>query len=310
MEISVGSLNISKEKGEIKHPVEQVYVGHHGLEGDAHAGQWNRQVSMLAMESIIRFAESASQPYKPGDFAENITTQGITLHTVMPLDRFLIGEAELEVTQIGKSCHGGSCAIFRQIGDCVMPKEGIFCRVINPGMIYRGNSIQYKPKVLRVFVLTLSDRASSGEYADRSGPRISQLVGGFLNTTGWRHQTDNKIIPDNPHELESQLTHVRNSNYDIMFTSGGTGIGPRDITPEVVIPMLDKQIPGIMEMIRVRYGQKMPGALLSRAVAGVMGKTLVFTLPGSVKAVEEYTDEIFRSLKHLIFMLHGLDLHH
>lgn len=310
MEISVVSVNISKEKGEIKNPVEQAFVGKSGLEGDAHSGLWNRQVSMLAVESIRHFSKSASQEYKPGDFAENITTQGIALHNVHPLDRFVIGNAELEVTQIGKSCHGGNCAIFRQIGDCVMPKEGIFCRVIKPGMIKPGCIIEYQPKVLRIFVLTLSDRASSGEYTDRSGPRISKLTSEFFANTGWQFQIENKIIPDDPLELKHQLELVRKSNCDILFTTGGTGIGPRDITPDVVTPMLDKQIPGIMEMIRVRYGQKIPGALLSRAVAGVMGKSLVFTLPGSLKAVDEYAEEIFRSLKHMIYMIHGLDLHH
>ena len=94
-----------------------------------------------------------------------------------------------------------------------------------------------------------------------------------------------------------------------MITTGGTGIGPRDFTPDVVQSMLDKEIPGLMELIRMKYGQEKPAALLSRSVAGVMGKSLVFTLPGSVRAVSEYMSEILRSLNHMIFMLNGIDLH-
>ena len=94
-----------------------------------------------------------------------------------------------------------------------------------------------------------------------------------------------------------------------MITTGGTGIGPRDFTHDVVRRLLDKEIPGIMEFIRIKYGTDKPAALLSRSVAGVMGKSLIFTLPGSLKAVNEYMAEISTSLMHMIHMLHGLDSH-
>ena len=87
--------------------------------------------------------------------------------------------------------------------------------------------------------------------------------------------------------------------YNIIITTGGTGIGPRDITVETVTPMLTKEIPGIMEYIRIRYGTEKPNALLSRGVAGIIGKSLIYTLPGSVRAVEEYMTEILKTLKHL-----------
>ncbi len=95
---------------------------------------------------------------------------------------------------------------------------------------------------------------------------------------------------------------------DLIFTTGGTGIGPRDITVDVVKPLLTKEIPGIMEAIRAKH-VALPSACLSRGVAGVMGESLVFTLPGSPKAVGEYLDEIFRSLPHALQMLHGYNAH-
>ena len=95
----------------------------------------------------------------------------------------------------------------------------------------------------------------------------------------------------------------------MIVTTGGTGIGPRDITPDVVAPMLTRVIPGIMEAIRVKYGATIPSALLSRGVAGLIGSTLVYTLPGSVKAVNEYLDELFRTLNHSLLMIMGIDSH-
>jgi len=109
--------------------------------------------------------------------------------------------------------------------------------------------------------------------------------------------------------LEDLLHKAKEELDDLVITTGGTGIGPRDFTPDVVRTQLDKEIPGVMEVIRAKYGSGKPAALLSRSVAGVMGKSLVFTLPGSVKAVNEYMAEITGTLLHMIHMLHGLDIH-
>ena len=96
---------------------------------------------------------------------------------------------------------------------------------------------------------------------------------------------------------------------DIIFTTGGTGIGPRDITPDVIKKLIDKEIPGIMEMIRIKYGMQFPNALLSRSIAGVAGKTLLYALPGNPKAVKEYCDEIFKTVEHSFRMLYNIDEH-
>jgi len=128
---------VSKSKGERKTPVGSAQLRvNHGIEGDAHAGEWHRQVSLLAMESIRKMQEMGLK-VSSGDFAENLTTEGIELFT-LPIGTLLtIGETLLEVTQIGKECHT-RCAIFYQAGDCVMPKEGIFARVLRGGDIADG----------------------------------------------------------------------------------------------------------------------------------------------------------------------------
>jgi MOSC domain-containing protein YiiM len=137
------SLNISTEKGVVKKPVNEVELEvDHGLVGDAHAGKWHRQVSLLAEESID-FMRKKGLDLDPGVFAENITTKDIDLVNLPVGTRLIAGETELEVTQIGKKCHKG-CAIFQQVGDCIMPREGIFAKVIVPGKIRCGDMITVK----------------------------------------------------------------------------------------------------------------------------------------------------------------------
>jgi molybdopterin adenylyltransferase len=308
-EAKVISVNISEKKGTIKVPVDKITLTGHGIINDAHAGNWHRQVSLLAQESIEKFGALAARSIDCGEFAENITTQGIILYKTNPLDRLIIGDVELEITQIGKKCHGDNCAIYREVGNCVMPKEGIFCRVIKSGEIRAGNDIIYKPKEFYIRVITLSDRASSGEYEDRSGPRLVSLLREKFDVLGWKCNISLEVIPDDASFLSEIMIKAKNDGTDFLFTTGGTGIGPRDITPEVVQKYIDKEIPGIMEMIRMKFGMNKPAVLLSRSVAAVMGNTLVFTLPGSVKAVEEYMSEIGGHIKHLVSMLHGIDEH-
>jgi molybdopterin adenylyltransferase len=303
------SVNISEKKGTIKVPVDVIRLNEYGVEGDAHSGSWHRQVSLLAAESVEKFSAQAGRKIRYGEFAENITTLGLELWKTHPLDRICIGAVELEVTQIGKECHGTSCAIFREVGNCVMPKEGIFARVLTHGQVKPGDTFVYSPKVFRVQVITLSDRASKGEYEDRSGPKITQSLSEWFATTGWKCDIDNTLIPDNAGELESLVAGFINDGVDFIFTTGGTGIGPHDITVDVIRPMLQKEIPGIMELIRYKYGSQKPNALISRAVAGVTAQTLIYTLPGSVKAVDEYILEILPTLRHSILMLHGIDAH-
>jgi molybdenum cofactor synthesis domain-containing protein len=303
------SVNISEKKGTIKHPVEEITLTGTGVKEDAHAGDWHRQVSLLAVESVEKFSREAKRKIDFGEFAENITTQGIDLPKCHVFDRFRIRETELELTQIGKECHGTACAIFKEVGNCVMPKEGIFCRVLKTGKIRPNDRIVHVPKVFRVSIITLSDRASGGIYEDRSGPRIKEILNAFFSSRNQRIEILNVLIPDDADALGKLLIRHKNEGSDFIFTTGGTGIGARDVTVETVSGLLDKQIPGIMELIRVKYGMEKPNALLSRGVAGTMGKTMVYTLPGSVKAVTEYMKEITKTMDHALFMLHGIDQH-
>lgn len=139
------SINISEKKGERKTPVTEVVVlENEGLQGDAHASsKWHRQVSLLALESV-RKMQAMGLDVKPGDFAENITTEGLDLVSLPIETRMKIGDDVIgEVSQIGKECHT-RCAIYEQAGDCVMPKEGIFIKVLRGGKIKVGDPIEVK----------------------------------------------------------------------------------------------------------------------------------------------------------------------
>jgi MOSC domain-containing protein YiiM len=136
------SVNVSDNKGEKKHNVERCLLREgYGLETDAHAGPWHRQVSLLAAESIEKIRQMGLD-VKPGDFAENVTTQGVELPALPLGTRLLIGgKVLMRVTQIGKECHE-RCAIFYQVGDCVMPREGIFTEVLTGGEVKVGDEIE------------------------------------------------------------------------------------------------------------------------------------------------------------------------
>jgi len=133
---------ISQKKGEQKHPVEKIdLVPHIGIPGDAHAGDWHRMVSVLSVESVRRLQEKIAFPLLPGAFAENVLVEGIEVSRLPVGTKLRIGSAVCEVTQIGKECHA-DCAIRRQAGDCVMPREGIFVRVLEEGSAREGDLVE------------------------------------------------------------------------------------------------------------------------------------------------------------------------
>jgi molybdopterin adenylyltransferase len=306
--LKVISVNISEKKGTIKIPVKTIEINETGIAGDAHAGPWHRQVSLLGTESIEKGSVIAGRDLAPGLFAENITTEGFPIYKMNYLDILKSGSITLQVTQIGKKCHSG-CDIFKEIGDCVMPKEGIFARVISGGILKAGDEMEYHPKVYKAMLITLSDRASKGIYEDKSGALLRQVLSDFYTGLDRPITFTTRLIPDEAIILKENILEASNNGYDFIFTTGGTGIGPRDITPDVVKQLINKEIPGIMEFIRMKYGTQFPSALISRSIAGTIGNSLIFTLPGSPKAVKEYLDEILKSLEHCVRMINGIDKH-
>jgi MOSC domain-containing protein YiiM len=139
---NVKAVNISEKKGVIKHPIsEGEFIVDWGLKGDAHGGNWHRQVSLLGQESIDKMTALGIEGLCTGKFAENLTTEGIELYSLPIGTKLKINDVEMIVTQIGKECHVG-CQIRTQVGDCIMPREGIFTKILQPGTIRPGDKIE------------------------------------------------------------------------------------------------------------------------------------------------------------------------
>jgi len=298
----VVSVNVAAEKGVRKQPVPSVtLVVEHGVEGDAHAGPWHRQVSLLADESIEKM-KPACPSVDPGAFGENLTTEGIVVYELPVGARMRVADTLLEVTQIGKVCHD-RCAIFHQAGDCVMPREGIFVRVLEGGDVKAGDEIRLeKRSLIHAAVLTISDKGSRGEREDTSGDALEEA----LRELG-ASAVERAIVPDEADQIAAELRRwADETQVNLILTTGGTGMTTRDITPEATLAVLDRQAPGFAEAMRAGSLAKTPHAMISRAVSGVRGKTLIVNMPGSPRACREQFAMIAPALPHAVEKL--LDL--
>jgi len=295
---------ISEKKGTQKTQVPEIrLIPNYGIEGDAHAGNWHRQVSLLALEKIEAFrAKGAEVDY--GAFGENIIVEGYDLRALPVGTRFRIGDALLELTQIGKECHS-HCAIYHRVGDCIMPREGVFTIVLEGGVIKAGDEIEMIPPAAdRPFTaawITLSDKGSKGEREDKSGPVIDRM----LKEASYE-VVENMLLPDGLQPLEQQLIRLADQRQvNVIFTTGGTGFSERDLTPEATMAVMDRNAPGIAEALRAYSLTKTPHAMLSRAASVIRKKTLIINLPGSPRAVEESLTYLLPALGHGIGILRG-----
>lgn len=288
----------SPEKGQRKANVgESLLIKGQGLEKDAHAGFGHRQVSLLAEESIAKMTARGLN-VGPGDFAENFTTRGIDLVSLPIGTRLQAGsDSILKVTQIGKECHN-RCAIYYQAGDCVMPKEGIFAEVLTGGKIKVGDRLVIKHSY-KFGVVTASDKGAKGERDDLSGPAVTELLLPFGDVI------DYVIVPDDRAVLARVMRDMVSKGLDAVFTTGGTGLSPRDVTPEATLDVIDRLVPGIPEAIRRETSAVTAKAMLSRALAGISGSTLIINLPGSPKAVTECLAVVNPVLEHALETVTG-----
>ena len=297
---------ISEKKGTQKKEVPSItLVPDWGIEGDAHAGKWHRQVSLLALEKIEAFREKGAE-VGFGAFGENLIVEGFDLRNLPVGTRFRIGTALLELTQIGKECHT-HCAIYHQVGDCIMPREGVFTAVLEGGIVRPGDTVEMieaaPDRPFTAAWITLSDKGAAGEREDKSGP----LIGEILTEAGY-NVVEGVLIPDEPEMLKRHLMRLADQRQvNVIFTTGGTGFSVRDRTPEATAEVCDRMTPGIAEAIRAYSMTKTPTAMLSRATAGMRNETLIINLPGSPKAVRECLEFLIHPLEHGLEIMLGRD---
>ena len=310
---------ISGGKGTAKNNIGKAeFIADHGLAGDAHAGGWHRQVSLLSHKKIEEFRAKGAN-VKDGDFGENLVVEGIDLRSLAIGAILECGGVVLEISQIGKECHN-HCAIYKTMGDCIMPREGVFAKVIKGGFIAVGDEInvcvdnrqhqqlpapdlRHPSHNYRVWIITASDKGSKGGREDVSGNVIREIA----EAAGYAAAGYTLLADDQP-EIEKELKRIcDNSLADIVLTTGGTGFSPRDCMPEAVIAIAERLVPGIPEAMRTAGMSVTKRAMLSRSAAAIRRNTLIVNLPGSPKAVRENLDVIIGELQHGLDILTGRD---
>ncbi len=300
----IRAICISEKRGTAKHEVPSaMLVKDHGIEGDAHAGKWHRQVSLLSGSKVDAFNEKGAG-VSNGDFGENIIVDGFDVSKLPIGSVLIIGQARLELTQRGKECHS-HCEIYKRMGDCIMPREGVFAKVLEGGEIKAGDDIEANcpdaDRPFRAALIVLSDKASAGKREDSAGPAAVKI----LEEHGYEI-IESVLIPDDKNKLKNELIRLSDGREaDLIITSGGTGFSMRDITPEVTLEVSDRNAPGIAEYMRLKSFEITDRAMLSRAASVIRGKTVIVNLPGSPKAVEECLGFILDPLEHGIKILRG-----
>lgn len=300
----VRAICISDIRGIEKHAIPQAhFVKDFGIEGDAHAGKWHRQVSLLSYDKIKAFNARGANVID-GAFGENLVVEGLDFRNLPVGTVFYAGSVVLRMTQIGKECHS-HCAIYQRMGECIMPHEGVFAEVLKEGDMKVGDEMRAElPAADRPFtaaVITVSDKGSKGERVDESGPAAVQM----LEEAGYE-VVETMIVPDEPAVLKAQMIRlVDGRQVDLILTSGGTGFSMRDQTPEATMAVADRNAPGIAEYIRMKSMEITSRAMFSRGVSVIRKKTLIVNLPGSPKAVRESLGFILDSLDHGLKILRG-----
>ena len=299
----IEAICISTARGTQKRPVGSAeFVADWGIRGDAHGGHWHRQVSLLSADRIDAFRARGAQ-VENGAFGENLVVRGFDFSTFPVGTLFKSGDVLLELTQIGKECHQ-HCAIYQAVGDCIMPREGVFARVIRGGIARTGDELvlaeRRERRPYQAAVITLSDKGSQGKRQDTSGPAIAAR----LKDSGY--DVVETLLPDEAAALRQQLCRLADQRQvDLIVTTGGTGFSPRDITPEATMAVADRIAPGIAEAMRAASLRITPRAMLSRAVSVIRKGTLIINLPGSEKACQECMDVFLDTIPHGLDLLRG-----
>jgi len=294
----------SPEKGTAKRNARKAeLIANHGLAGDAHAGDWHRQVSLLSFQKIEEFRARGAR-VEDGAFGENLVVDGIDFRS-LPVGTLLkCGEVILEIAQIGKECHS-HCAIFKTMGDCIMPREGVFAKVVRGGLISVNDEMIVFIKY-RVWIITASDRGFAGETEDGSGPVIREIaVSAGYKIEGYT------LLPDDQNGIENEMKRICDQDLaDLILTTGGTGFSQRDFMPEATLAVAHRLAPGIAEAMRSAGMGVTKRAMLSRAVSVIRGSTLIINLPGSPKAVRENLESVIGELRHGLDILTGNEKNH
>lgn len=297
------SVNLGKIRGVPKHPIEEgILSPKWGLKGDAHGGDWDGQISLFPVETLSLVPRAIRESFEENSYSENLTIEGISPEKLCRGTILSIGGAEIKILKIGKK----SFEPPESGRPYIISREGRFGRVLRGGIVKPGDIVKIlevgslEPAAPKVALITLSDKGAKGEREDISGRFLSW----YATRLGAR-VLFSSIIPDEKQVIKETLIKGVDAKVDLILTTGGTGLAPRDVTPEATLEVIDREVPGFAEAMRAESLKKTPHAMISRAVSGIAKRTLIINLPGSPKAVAECMEVVFPALRHAIDKLRG-----
>lgn len=297
------SVNLGRLKGAPKHPIDEGFLSPEwGLEGDAHGGNWDRQISLFPMEAVALVPKAIRESFEENTYSENLTIDGIPPEKLRRGTVLSIGDAVIKVLEIGKKTFEPP----EKGRPYIVSREGRFGRVLKRGIVKPGNLVEIReegipgPEAPRLVLITLSDKGAKGEREDVSGRFLTWYAARLDASVLF-----SAIIPDDKQVIKDALVKGINAKADLILTTGGTGLAPRDVTPDATLEVIDREVPGFSEAMRAESLRKTPHAMVSRAVSGIAERTLIINLPGSPKAVAECMEVIFPALRHAIDKLRG-----
>jgi len=304
--ISIKHLFVTDFSTEKLHEVESLYFSMQGASEDIHAGVIDREVSLIPEKQ--QTSSDINTDYQCADFGQNIVIDNnFDINKIKPLDILQHKNLILQVTQIGRTCNNQACSIFNELHKCVLPTEAIYARVLKEGNLKKEETFTFVPYSFKVAIITVSSGISKGIAKNTAAENVKYQLENYFQTHRRQNEITNYIIDDDVIELEKMMNTCITAKTDIIITVGGTGLSNRDITPDVVKPLLDKEIPGYIEHIRSQIAMHKPNAILSRGIAGIAKKSLVITLPGNKETINDYMNEVKKTLLFSIFMIQGID---
>ncbi len=295
---------VSATKGIAKHEVPGARITvEHGLEGDAHAGEWHRQVSLLAHVDIETM-RAKGLALEPGAFGENLVVDGLQTDQLGVGSRLRIGPVLLELTQIGKVCHT-RCAIYYSTGDCIMPRTGLFARVLEGGELIPGASVEVVHRIARsviqAAVITISESSAAGAAFYTAAPALSELLrAGLQARIAWTQTIACEI-----ELISAALKELCDRRVDLVITIGSAGKSARDVAPEATRNVVDRGLAEIIAAMRTVSAEEDAIALLTPAVGGARRETLIVNLSGSLNSAMESLNAMLPALPDTVKMLRG-----
>lgn len=295
---------VSATKGIAKHEVPGARITvEHGLEGDAHAGEWHRQVSLLAHVDIEAM-RAKGLALEPGAFGENLVVDGLQTDQLGVGSRLRIGPVLLELTQIGKVCHT-RCAIYYSTGDCIMPRTGLFARVLEGGELIPGASVEVVHRIARsviqAAVITISESSVAGAAFYTAAPALSELLrAGLQARIAWTQTIACEI-----ELISAALKELCDRRVDLVITIGSAGKSARDVAPEATRNVVDRGLAEIIAAMRTVSAEEDVIALLTPAVGGARRETLIVNLSGSLNSAMESLNAMLPALPDTVKMLRG-----